>query len=83
MQRITIPNYVPTLIKGVHHDLEVTYSLEESLQDKPQVVIDEVFCNDSNLTELMSVASKHELSKEVERILQREFDEAKIALQGW
>jgi hypothetical protein len=79
MKKITIPNYIPTLTKGVYQDLEIFYQLE----DNNEVIVDEVFCNGANLTELMSMATKHELSKEVERMLQRESDEAKIALQGW
>lgn len=82
MNKITIPNYLPTITKGVHHDLEVTYTIDDPDYLPPIIVIDEVFCNDANLTELITDSVKQDLAKEVQRVLMREQEDAEIARWG-
>lgn len=82
MKRITIPNYIPTTTKGVHSDLEVTYTIDDPGYLPSKIVIDEVFCNDANLTELLSDIAKQDLAKEVQRVLMRKQEDAEIARWG-
>jgi hypothetical protein len=77
MQKITIPNYVPTVNKAQHHDLEVTYTIE----DDGVIVIDEVFCNGGNITELLTETTFSSLSTEVKVLLKNEEIEARLALR--
>ena len=77
MKTIIIPNYIPTLIKGVFNDLEVTYTIDEDT-----IGIDEVFCNGANITDLLTMGSFADLASEIKKILAKETLDAQIALRS-
>lgn len=80
MQRITLNKYVPTAVKGVHVALDVAYVIDEETKE---VLVDEVFCEGANITELLADASKHAISREVQSMLDRETAQARAALRSW
>lgn len=82
MNKITIPNYVPTLTKGVYSDLIVTYTIDDPGYLPAKIVIDEVFYNETNLTEMLSDKIRQDLANEVQRALLREQENAEVARWG-
>lgn len=85
MKRITIPNYVPTLTKGVFADIEVTYTREPASlsYSNEQIHIDEIFCNGGNITELLTESSFLDLQKEVSALLAKEALDAQVSAGNW
>lgn len=78
LQTLTIPKYVPSNISGKFSDLEVTYEWEDIGLLKPVLVIDEVFLEGVNLTELLSEKAMEDIAQEAEALLQREADASEI-----
>ena len=78
LRRVTLNKYVRTSTKGVYSDLEVTYRYEDIGLCKPILVVDEVFLDESNLTEFLSDKVIEDIAKEVEAMVEIADNEAYI-----
>jgi hypothetical protein len=72
LAKLTLPNYVPTTVKGKFCDLDITYEWEDVGLLKPILVVDEIFLEGINLTELLSEASVEAIAQEAEALLEKE-----------
>jgi len=69
MQTITLPNFIPTQVKGKFKDLKVTFNRGQDEDGLQTIILDEIFLEEANLTFFLDTEAKTSLQKEVSRLL--------------